>query len=611
MSDLSIIIIPLIGLPLKLDEATPEGNRPNVARICVELDLTKPRQQSLWIGKDGKFSAQPVIYDRCLEYYTKCMHLGHGIKDCREGNEQEQSKDESKSDYLRLPLNKMRGKQPVHEPGARTAELPDRIEMVESSNEGINNDAQEGRPANNKPNETEGSPQIADGDGRLNNGDVGEKESNASHILETIHERPANAVDNSEEENNGEGNKQLNNEEDKPSEGAQNNPIQEICVFAPQQFALSGQGDMNWGDEGPTSPQAAEDEFVEVKAKSRHRRMASHSRPERIMTRSHSRAMLARRTIWSFMRTVAEQASPWFIGGDFNSVISISERSNGVFPTHHSVEDFLEAIFDCGLVDVGFQGSQFTWTDHRLWQRLDRILLSSAWIDGCPNTLVRHLPHCGSDHCPLLITAHPQACSGLKKNCLGSNNVYVIGTDKYLEIFFANLKQAEEKVAARERTYDQDPSEESLIALNRATAEVNHQLTIGEDFWRQKSACKWVVEGERNTRYFHSLVQKKRAHTVINAISHGGHTLTDRDLIQDSAVEFFKNLLSYDQQRGDTAHFFDIPLLLSVAQIEALCAPLTIEEVRRVVFAMDTTSVAGPDGFNALFYQKCWDIVSE
>ncbi|KAL0368116.1 UNVERIFIED_CONTAM: hypothetical protein Scaly_1030500 [Sesamum calycinum] len=118
---------------------------------------------------------------------------------------------------------------------------------------------------------------------------------------------------------------------------------------------------------------------------------------------------MAQRSIWSFMRFVVEQASPLVIGDDFNLVVSVSEWSNGVFPTHHSVEEFSEAIFDYGLVDVGFQENQFTWTNHRLWQRLDRICFSSEWIDGCPNTLVRHLPHCGSDHCLLLILSQPQA----------------------------------------------------------------------------------------------------------------------------------------------------------------------------------------------------------
>ncbi|KAL0449157.1 UNVERIFIED_CONTAM: hypothetical protein Slati_1472100 [Sesamum latifolium] len=42
-----------------------------------------------------------------------------------------------------------------------------------------------------------------------------------------------------------------------------------------------------------------------------------------------------------------------------------------------------------------------------------------------------------------------------------------------------------------------------------------------------------------------------------------------------------------------------------------LCQPPTLEEMRLVVFNMDATSTAGPDGFNAFFYQKCWEIIKD
>ncbi|KAL0337577.1 UNVERIFIED_CONTAM: hypothetical protein Scaly_2032800 [Sesamum calycinum] len=37
----------------------------------------------------------------------------------------------------------------------------------------------------------------------------------------------------------------------------------------------------------------------------------------------------------------------------------------------------------------------------------------------------------------------------------------------------------------------------------------------------------------------------------------------------------------------------------------------TLEEVREAVFSIDPDSVAGPDGFGAIFFHTCWDVVSE
>ena len=42
---------------------------------------------------------------------------------------------------------------------------------------------------------------------------------------------------------------------------------------------------------------------------------------------------------------------------------------------------------------------------------------------------------------------------------------------------------------------------------------------------------------------------------------------------------------------------------------EELSRPYSVEEVKVVLFQMGPTKVPGPDGMNALFYQKFWHIV--
>lgn len=36
-----------------------------------------------------------------------------------------------------------------------------------------------------------------------------------------------------------------------------------------------------------------------------------------------------------------------------------------------------------------------------------------------------------------------------------------------------------------------------------------------------------------------------------------------------------------------------------------------IDEVREAVFSIDADSVGGPDGFSAMFYQHCWEIIRD
>ncbi|KAK4431106.1 hypothetical protein Salat_0872600 [Sesamum alatum] len=215
---------------------------------------------------------------------------------------------------------------------------------------------------------------------------------------------------------------------------------------------------------------------------------------------------------------------------------------------------------------------------------LGPVLFSSEWLDGFPHTTVRHLPRYSLDHCPLLISMQTAARSGLSffrfqnmwtrhldflptvranwtfpteftsiaqfraklrrlKQCLKHWNKFVFGD------IFQSLKQAEEAIGRAKRLYNADPSNTHLIELNRLTAQLQHALAIEEDFCRQKSACKWVLEGERKTRYFHSLVKKKRARTMISSITvNGGGTVRADAEIRASGAEFFCSLLT----AGDT-----------------------------------------------------------
>lgn len=68
----------LIGKPLKVDSSTLSHNRPSVARICVELDVSKVLPDVVWInnGEYGGFS-QPIKYEFIPDYCTDCKKFGH------------------------------------------------------------------------------------------------------------------------------------------------------------------------------------------------------------------------------------------------------------------------------------------------------------------------------------------------------------------------------------------------------------------------------------------------------------------------------------------------------------------------------------------------------
>ncbi|XP_073138456.1 uncharacterized protein [Henckelia pumila] len=72
----------LVGKPLKMDELTSKSERITLARVCVEVDLLKPRHDEIYIGLGDKIILQKVVYESIPKYCTDCCHVGHGVDDC-------------------------------------------------------------------------------------------------------------------------------------------------------------------------------------------------------------------------------------------------------------------------------------------------------------------------------------------------------------------------------------------------------------------------------------------------------------------------------------------------------------------------------------------------
>lgn len=112
-----------------------------------------------------------------------------------------------------------------------------------------------------------------------------------------------------------------------------------------------------------------------------------------------------RRALWEDLCALPTHNFPWMVGGDFNTVLHIDENQGGVNNTLGSIEDFGDMIMESGLTDAGFEGSPFTWTNKRIWKRLDRVLYSKNWADRFNSIRVSHLARRLSDHHPLFIIA--------------------------------------------------------------------------------------------------------------------------------------------------------------------------------------------------------------
>ncbi|PNT76038.1 hypothetical protein BRADI_1g43245v3 [Brachypodium distachyon] len=84
------------------------------------------------------------------------------------------------------------------------------------------------------------------------------------------------------------------------------------------------------------------------------------------------------------------------------------DKSN-MYANRYRMRSFNLIVKRCGLLDLGYNGPAYTWTNkrftsHPIYRRLDHCLANSEWCASFPNTNVYNLPIILSDHAPILAT---------------------------------------------------------------------------------------------------------------------------------------------------------------------------------------------------------------
>ena len=100
---------------------------------------------------------------------------------------------------------------------------------------------------------------------------------------------------------------------------------------------------------------------------------------------------------------------PWAIVGDFNDVLNDSEKLKGNRVNMTRATAYCDCMSSCNMLDLGFSGPIYTWTNRRdanglIQTRIDRCWANPSWAITYPEVNVTHLPRISSDHCPLLLS---------------------------------------------------------------------------------------------------------------------------------------------------------------------------------------------------------------
>ncbi|XP_021990944.1 uncharacterized protein LOC110887673 [Helianthus annuus] len=267
----------------------------------------------------------------------------------------------------------------------------------------------------------------------------------------------------------------------------------------------------------------------------------------------------------------------WVVAGDFNAVRMESERKNSAFKAN-CAKNFNEFIAQANLLEYDLKGCRFTCSRNngKKWSKLDRFLVCPEFFSKWPTACQRALPFLHSDHCPILLELGDKnfgpkpfrvfdawlGKEGYKEAVeLAVNYVDVQGPpDSRLTAKFARIRnevkkwrdiyrkkegenyaRALEELEALEsslETRDLNEEEEWVYAENRRVIMDLEFKKCSEA--RQRARSKWAEEGDANTKFFHSLINQRKASNLIPGLNVNGRWVSKPARVKKEIMSFFQ-----------------------------------------------------------------------
>ncbi|XP_056685340.1 uncharacterized protein [Spinacia oleracea] len=231
---------------------------------------------------------------------------------------------------------------------------------------------------------------------------------------------------------------------------------------------------------------------------------------------------------------------PCLIIGDFNEILDACERGSNIISST-GTHDFRSFLQDLHLLEIPYANGKFTWFRGNSKSKLNRLFVTTEWVGFYPGLKLSLLKRNVSDHCPLLVTildqnrgskpsrflkcwlTHPGCLKTVKESWAQDQNLPITeklkvvkqslkswNINQFGEIVM-NIDLLENKLLCFDKiASERDLNEQELTENKTTQLELWSWMKRKEMYWAQQPGSKWLKEGDRNTRYFHTIASIRK-----------------------------------------------------------------------------------------------------
>ncbi|KAF7827642.1 reverse transcriptase [Senna tora] len=277
----------------------------------------------------------------------------------------------------------------------------------------------------------------------------------------------------------------------------------------------------------------------------------------------------------------------------------------------------------------------------KLFKRLDRVLLSPSWRTQFQDASVKNIVKIHSDHHPMLVNTEEECTNSAERpfrfeacwmkhegfiqlvkdkwdnaaDLTSMLNQFSISLKDWNKNVFGHILKRKKNLLSRLKGIQRAKERKFNHFLAKLEKELKQELedilNQEETLWYQKVRCAWIKDGDRNTKYYHTkAINRRRRNKILMLKKENGEWEENLEEVKGIVVKFFKDLFNEENVVGQQQETEIRWPIMEARDWESINIPFSEEEIIRAVNSIGGMKAPGNDGFPASFYQRNWEFVS-